>query len=101
MLIAIDHRVGPLTKSDLKYCYSGYVKSDDPAQLEEPDPACLNRRQWYEVLYFVNMFANIYGKGSSGVARHAEKLLHDHVPQDLNSHEQIKQWLLDYWKFHS
>ncbi|OGB27524.1 MAG: hypothetical protein A3I66_06490 [Burkholderiales bacterium RIFCSPLOWO2_02_FULL_57_36] len=101
MLIAIDHRAGPLTKSDLKYRYSESIEADNPLQLEEPDPSRLNRQDWYEVLYFVNMFANRYGKGSTGVARHAEKLLHEHVPPELHSYSQIKQWLLDHWKFHS
>lgn len=101
MRITIDHRAGPLKKSDLKHRYPGSIKVDDPMRLDEPDPSHLNRQEWYEVLYFVNMFANLYGKGSTGVARHAEKLLHEHVPAELRSHDRIKQWLLDYWKFHS
>lgn len=101
MLIAVDHRAGPLKKSDLKYSYSESIEASDPMRLQEPDPSCLNRQEWYEVLYFVNMFANVYGKGSSGVAKHAEKLLREHVPPELHTHGQIKQWLLDYWKFHS
>jgi hypothetical protein len=101
MLITVDHRAGPLKKSDLKYSYSGSIEVDDPMRLNEPDPSHLNRREWYEVLYFVNMFANLYGKGSTGVARQAEKLLRECVPLELDSHDRIKQWLLDYWKFHS
>ena len=101
MHIAIDHRVGPLKKADLKHPYPGSVKTADLLQLDQPDPSHLNRQEWYEVLYFVNMFANMYGKGSTGVARQAEKLLHEHVPPELRSHDRIKQWLLDYWKFHS
>jgi hypothetical protein len=100
MLITVDHRLGPLKKSDLKYRYSGSRTADDPMRLEEPDPSRLNRQDWYEVLYFVNMFANRYGKGSSGVARHAEKLLRECVPPEFDGHERIKQWLLDNWKFH-
>jgi hypothetical protein len=101
MLIAVDHRAGPLKKSDLKYRYSDAAERVDPMQLDEPDAAYLNRQEWYQVLYFVNMFANVYGKGSTGVARHAEKLLHEHLPRDLRSHDKITQWLLNYWKFHS
>ncbi len=101
MFIAVDHRTGPLKKSDLKYRYAETIEVDDPRQLDQPDSSRLNRQAWNEVLYFVNMFANLYGKGSPGVAKHAEKLLHEHVPSDLHSHDKIKQWLLDYWKFHS
>lgn len=101
MPITVDHRAGPLKKSDLKYSYPETNDAEDPRQLDRPDTSRLNRHAWYEVLYFVNMFANLYGKGSPGVAKHAEKLLHEHVPSQLHSHENIKQWLLDYWKFHS
>jgi hypothetical protein len=101
MVITVDHRAGPLRKSDLKYSYSGSIEVDNPMRLDEPDSSHLNRREWYEVLYFVNMFANRYGRGSTGVARHAEKLLHEYVPSELHSHDRIAQWLLDYWKFHS
>jgi hypothetical protein len=101
MPILVDHRAGPLKKSDLKYSYSGPTGTDDPMQLEKPDTSYLNRQNWYEVLFFVNMFANMYGKGSAGVAKHAEELLHEHVPLEFQSHDKIRQWLLDYWKFHS
>lgn len=101
MFIALDHRAGPLKKADLKYRYPEQGAVPDLKELAQPDASRLNRHQWYEVLYFVNMFANLYGKGSPGVAKHAEKLLHEHVPPELHSHDRIKQWLLDHWKFHS
>lgn len=96
-----DHRAGPLKKRDLKYDYSDLASLDDPLQKDVPDASALNRREWYQMLYFINKFANINGKGSAGVARHAEKLIHENVPADLQSHEKIKQWLLTHWKRHS
>ncbi|MDB5765113.1 MAG: hypothetical protein JWQ21_4108 [Herminiimonas sp.] len=96
-----DHRVGPLKKGDLKYRYPGLAGTDDPLQKAEPDASELNRQEWYEMLYFINKFANINGKGSGGVAKHAEKLIHENVPSGLRSHEKIRQWLLDHWKFYS
>jgi hypothetical protein len=101
MVIDVDHRAGPLKESDLKYQYSESRPVPHSLQSDAPDPSCLNRRNIYEVLYFVNRFAILYGKGSTGVARQAEKLLHEQVPPELHSHEKIMQWLLDYWKFHS
>jgi len=93
--------MGPLKKADLKYGYADVAGSDESAQKAEPDSSRLNRREWYEVLYFINKFANLNGKGSAGVARHAEKLIHENVPPDLHNHDKIRQWLLDHWKFHS
>lgn len=96
-----DHRMGPLKKSDLKYNYANLNNSDDPAQKEEPNSSQLNRQEWYEMLYFINRFANVNGKGSAGVAKHAEKLIQENLPADLHSHDKIRQWLLDHWKFYS
>lgn len=97
----LDHRAGPLKKSDLKYAYRGLSEAGDPLQMAEPDVAVLNRHEWFEMLYFVNKFANINGKSSPSVARHTEKLIHENVPSDVRGHEGVKQWLLDHWKFYA
>lgn len=98
----LDHRVGPLRKSDLKYNYHADVHgTDDLKNWNEPNSADLRRHDWYEMLFFVNKFANTNGLGSLGVAKHAEKLIQEHVPAHLRSHEEIKEWLLDNWKFFS
>jgi hypothetical protein len=99
--MATDHRAGPLKKADLKYSYADLAGSDDPVQKEEPDSSRLNRHEWYEMLYFINKFSNLNGKGSAGVAKQAEKLIHENVPPNLHCHDKIRQWLLDHWKFHS
>lgn len=98
----VDHRAGPLRKKDLTYTYHpAEHDSADVMTLNEPDAAELRRHDWYEMLYFVNKFSNTNGLGSLGVARHAEKLIHEHVPHNLRSHDEIKKWLLDNWKFFS
>ena len=98
----VDHRAGPLKISDLKYSFHPEsIRPDDVLKLDTPDSAELRRHDWFEMLYFVNKFANTNGLGSTGVARHAEKLIHEKVPQHLRSHEQIRKWLLDNWKFFS
>ncbi|CAN5466241.1 hypothetical protein BH11PSE11_BH11PSE11_04220 [soil metagenome] len=98
----VDHRTGPLRKADLKYPYQPDAHgSGDLKSFREPDEQELRRHDWYEMLYFVNKFSNTNGLGSLGVARHAEILIHEHVPHHLRSHDQIRKWLLDNWKFFS
>ena len=98
----VDHRAGPLKVSDLKYTYHPDTPSpDDLMTLNEPDSTDLRRHDWFEMLYFVNKFANTNGLGSLGVAKHAEKLIQEKVPPHLRSHEQIRKWLLDNWKYFS
>lgn len=100
--MSVDHRVGPLKKSDLKYTYHPDLPdAEDLSKWHEPDSSNLRRHDWYEMLYFVNKFANTNGLGSLGVAKHAERLIQEHVPHGLRSHDEIRKWLLDNWKFFS
>lgn len=97
--MSIDHHLYPLKKSDLQYNYPpGIAASDDPAKRGVPDSSLLNRHEWYEVLYFINKFANDCGKGSSEIAKKAERLLHTAVPTTLRSHVHIQDWLIRNWK---
>jgi hypothetical protein len=95
----MDHRLGPLKKSDLKYKYAPKTAGgDDPAKRNVPDSRLLNRDEWYEVLYFVNKFANENGDSKPGVALKAERLIKTHtVPTNLHSHENISTWLIANW----
>lgn len=94
-----DHRFSPLGKADLQYNYPpGVSGSDDPAKRGIPDSSLLNRHEWYEVLYFINKFANDCGKGSAAIARKAEHLLHTKVPTNLRSHAHIRDWLIKNWQ---
>ena len=93
-----DHRISPLKKSDLQYSYpTGPTENDDPKKRGEPDSSLLNRHEWYEMLYFVNKFANTHGNSSAGVAKKAERLIHKHLPSDLRSHAKVSTWLVANW----
>jgi hypothetical protein len=97
--MAVDHRVSPLKKGDLQYNYpTGPTASDDPSVRGEPDSSELNRHEWYEVLYFVNKFANTLGNSQSAVAKKAERLIHKHLPSDQRSHEHVTAWLQKNWQ---
>lgn len=97
--MAVDHRVSPLKKSDLQYTYpTGPTASDDPSVRGVPDSSLLNKHEWYEMLYFVNKFANTYGNGVSEVAKKAERLIQKHLPSDQRSHDHVTTWLQKNWQ---
>jgi hypothetical protein len=96
--MAVDHRLTPLRKTDLQYRYSdGAVGGDNPSLRGFPDSALLNRGEWYEVLYFVNKFANEYGNGNALVAQKAERLIQKHLPSTQRSHDHVTTWLRNNW----
>ena len=94
-----DHRLSPLKKSDLQYRYSaGAAGGDNPALRAHPDSDLLNRDEWYEVLYFVNKFANELCKSNALSAKHAERLIKDYLPPNTRGQANVRQWLIDNWK---
>lgn len=96
--MAVDHRVSPLKKGDLQYDYpTGPTASDDPSVRGVPDSSLLNKHEWYEMLYFVNKFANDYGDSKTGVALKAERLIQKHLPSNQRSHAHVTTWLRDNW----
>lgn len=99
--MAQDHRTGPLKKSDMtkQYRYpTGPSEGDNPHIRGVPDSSLLNKHEWYEMLYFCNKFANEHGNGAVSVASKAEKLIHEHLPDNLRSHAHVTGWLLNNWQ---
>jgi hypothetical protein len=101
--MAQDHRISPLKKSDLQFSYTpGVTSGDDPSKRNSPDSKELNRSEWYEVLYFINKFANENSNPSTlqnqvGVAKKAERLIHRYLPGDQRSLVNVTSWLLNNW----
>lgn len=86
------------TKSDLKYEYSWTALSgDNPKITGEPDSTLLNRNEGYEMLYFINKFAekNRWQKKSSGEI--LEKMIKEKVPSDIRSQVNIERWIKENW----
>lgn len=99
-----DHRLTPLKKGDLQFSYTpGVTEGDDPSKRNSPDSDLLNRSEWYEVLHFVNKFANentAADSNHSEVAKKAERLIHRYLPKDQRSHVHVTSWLLNHWNDH-
>lgn len=87
-----------LEKSDLKFEYSWKaIPPDDPRVTGKPDSTLLNREEGYEVLYFINRFANAYNWNSKNSGLKVEKLIKKHLPGTTRSHANVWQWLVNNW----
>lgn len=90
-----------ISKDDLYYDdYSWTVyANDDPEVTGKPDSTLLNRKEGYEILYFLNKVLNDWGiydilKG----AEKMEKMIRNDVPSNIRSQKKIEQWLWDNWQ---
>lgn len=85
---------------------NGVTDGDNPALRGHPDRDLLNRKEQYEVWWFINAFEikhffgliNKVPRGS--VALKVERMLHYVVPHHLHSRANIEDWLLRNWKLY-
>ncbi|WP_296151598.1 hypothetical protein [uncultured Flavobacterium sp.] len=75
-------------KSDLRYDYNWTENSE--IDLEKKP---LNPDEGYEVLYFINGFAEKHRFVNKITGSIIERLIKNHLPPDLNSHTKIMEWL--------
>ncbi|WP_339649769.1 hypothetical protein [Halopseudomonas pelagia] len=88
-----------LSKSDLKYTYSWTaIAPDDPQVTGTPDSVLLNRNEGYEVLAFINRFAETREFKYKASGTKVERLIKEHLPGDIRSHKNVSKWLADNWK---
>lgn len=88
-----------VTASDLyykDYSWTTY-KSDDPKITGEPDSTLLNRKEGYEMLYFINKFAEIHSLKNKSSATKIERMIQEEVPGSVRSQEAIKSWIENNW----
>lgn len=88
-----------LQKSDLAYKYSWTaINGDDPKVTGKPDSTFLNREEGYEVLPFINRFANEHDFKNKSSGLKVECLIKEFLPGNIRSHANVKKWLVDNWK---
>ena len=89
-----------ITKSDLYYKDYSWtvVQGDNPKISGVPDKTLLNRKEGYEVLYFINKFCEIYKLKIKSSAIKVEKMIRNEVPINIHSQIKIKEWLAANWK---
>lgn len=92
--------MGLITKSDLYYTdYSWTVLNEDnPKITGEPDSTLLNRKEGYEILYFINKFSGINEFKLKASATKVERMIREEVPSDIRSQVNIKTWIEKNWK---
>ncbi|MHB9140328.1 MAG: hypothetical protein ACYC25_00445 [Paludibacter sp.] len=88
-----------ITKDDLFYKdYSWTVYSkDNPKVTGHPDSTLLNRKEGYEILYFVNKYCEIKGYSLKSSAIKVEKMIRNEVPEGIHSQIKIKEWIETHW----
>lgn len=89
-----------ITKSDLHYndySWSTY-SNDNPKITGEPDSTLLNRKEGYEILYFINKLSEIYNLKVKKSAIKIENMIRNEVPSNLHSQENVKRWIESNWK---
>tara|TARA_R110002050_G_scaffold113496_1_gene228374 strand:+ start:3285 stop:3575 length:291 start_codon:yes stop_codon:yes gene_type:complete len=92
--------MGLISKTDLYYSdYSWTViNGDNPKVTGEPDSTLLNRKEGYEILYFINKFCEMYKLKQKASATKVERTIRDEVPSDIRSQKNISDWLVKNWK---
>lgn len=89
-----------MKKSDLvydDYSWTAYG-DDDPEVTGEPDSTLFNRKEGYEVLYLINKLAEIHSLKDIKSGQKIEKMIQDHLPGDVRSQENVKDWIERNWK---
>lgn len=91
-----------LQKLDLAYEYSWTViNGDNPRVTGKPDSTLLNRSEGYEVLPFINRFADKHKFKEKSLGLKTEWLIKEHLPSNLRSHAHVEKWLEDNWNEYS
>lgn len=91
--------MGKLVVKDLiykdEYTNNAESVSDNPDVIFS-DNQRLNRKELYEILYFLNALkAKGGGDLSKTTRRTCEWMIHEHLPSDIQSTKKIRSWLVD------
>ena len=88
-------------KSDLVYTYNWTpYDSDDPRISGTPDTTLFNRKEGLEALYMINYLTDHLAYGVDSFGHRIEKLLHDHLPEEINTQEEPIAWIKNNWTHH-
>ncbi|WP_418264260.1 hypothetical protein [Flavobacterium faecale] len=91
--------MGLLTKTELHYKDYSWtaLAGDNPKISGAPDNTLLNRKEGYEILYFVNKFSETYNFKNKSSAHKVEKMIRNDVPSNIHSQINIKDWIVKNW----
>lgn len=89
-----------ITKSELiytDYAWTTY-SNDDPKVTGHPDSTLLNRKEGYEIIYFINKLSEIHELKAKSSAIKIENMIRNEVPANIHSQENIMNWIVANWK---
>lgn len=87
-----------IQRGDLQFEYDWTaIGDDDPRLTGIPDSTLLNRREGYEVLYFINKFTRKNSLTSSNDAHKIEYLIRYELPSHVRSHKNVTEWIEENW----
>jgi hypothetical protein len=93
--------MGLLSKKDLQYTYEWKASGeDDPKITGKPDSAELNREEGYEVLHFINKFAEKKNFKQKASGLKTEKMIKEYLPGTIRSRINIIKWIVENWKIY-
>ena len=77
------------------YKWEATYSQDDPKVTGEPDNTELNRKEGYEMLYFINKLATKWGWSvtSKSSCQNLEKIIRDQVPSNIRIQRGILEWI--------
>ena len=79
------------------------IPGDAPRITGAPDSTMFSRNEGYEVKYLINALMEEWGLSSKASGNKMERLIHDELPSDIRSQENVKAWIskkmvIDSWK---
>lgn len=80
------------------YNWTTYLNTD-PRVHGKPDGTLFNRSEGNEVVYLINKLMVLWDYRFSNTGNKMEKLIHDSLPSDVKSQEEVKDWVKDNLKF--
>jgi len=87
-----------MKKADLGFKdYAWKAAGDNPKRKGKIERTQLNRKQGYEVIYFVNTFLEKYYLTETATGRKIEEMIRNKVPAVKKDRESIEKWIVENW----
>ena len=83
-----------------EYAWSQY-ETDDPRISGLPDATPFNRKEGREILYVIGSLTDHVAWGVEGFGNRVEKMIHDRLPDEVRTQEEVIRWIQDNWKNNS
>jgi len=80
------------------YKWTAYIPND-PRVNGRPDHTAFNKTEGNEMVYLINKLMMIWDYRFANTGNKMEKLIHDKLPAEISSQEDVQSWLKTNLKF--